>query len=49
MPWLATVTVAGAQVVVTVRVTLRTRFTLRTGAYAILRALTFFLALWTFT
>ncbi|CAN1493602.1 hypothetical protein MCEREM21A_00273 [Sphingomonadaceae bacterium] len=32
VPWLATVTVAGAQVVVTVRVTLRTRFTLRTGA-----------------
>jgi hypothetical protein len=40
-PWLATVTTAGAQVVVVVvRVTLRTRFTLRTGLwYAILRAL----------
>jgi len=45
MPWLAIVTVAGAQLVVTVRVTLRTRLTLRTGACAILRALTFFLAL----
>jgi hypothetical protein len=46
-PALATVTVLGAQaVVVVVRVTFRTRFTLRTGARrAILRALTF---LWTF-
>jgi hypothetical protein len=30
-PWLAMVTTAGEQVVVVVRVTLRTRFTLRTG------------------
>lgn len=40
-PWLATVTTLGAQaVVVVVRTTLRTRFTLRTGVRcAILRAL----------
>ena len=46
MPWLATVTTLGVQVlVVVVRTTLRTRFTLRTGAlWAILRALCFFLA-----
>ena len=45
-PWLATVTTLGAQaVVVVVRVTLRTRLILRTGArYATFRALTFFLA-----
>ena len=44
MPWLATVTTLGVQVVVVVvRTTLRTRFTLRTGALcAILRALCFF-------
>jgi hypothetical protein len=42
----ATVTTLGVQVeVVTVRTTLRTRFTLRTGALrAILRAFTFFFA-----
>ena len=32
MPWLATVTTVGVQLVVVVRTTLRTRFTLRTGA-----------------
>ncbi|MBK8373725.1 hypothetical protein [Sphingorhabdus sp.] len=41
-PWLATVTVPGVQAVVTVRVTLRIRLTLRTGALrAILRAFHF--------
>lgn len=46
-PWLATVTTLGVQaVVVVVRTTLRTRFTLRTGVRcAILRTFTFFLAL----
>lgn len=46
MPWLATVTTLGVQVlVVVVRTTLRTRFTLRTGLWcAILRTLCFFLA-----
>ena len=45
-PWLATVTTLGVQVVVVVvRTTLRTRFTLRTGVLrAILRAFTFFFA-----
>lgn len=52
MPWLATVTTVGVHVdavVVVVRTTLRTRFTLRTGALcAISRALCFFLTtLWT--
>ncbi|WP_373474486.1 hypothetical protein [Sphingorhabdus sp.] len=46
MPWLATVTTLGVQVlVVVVRTTLRTRFTFRTGTWcAILRTLCFFLA-----
>jgi hypothetical protein len=45
MPWLATVTTVGVQVlVVVVRTTLRTRLTLRTGVRcAILRTLCFFL------
>ncbi|MVZ97157.1 hypothetical protein EUU23_05495 [Sphingorhabdus sp. IMCC26285] len=45
MPWLATVTTLGVQVlVVVVRTTLRTRLTLRTGTWcAILRTLSFFL------
>ncbi len=50
MPWLATVTTVGVQVlVVVVRTTLRTRFILRTGLwYAILRTLcVFFATLWT--
>lgn len=46
----AIATGCGAHVVVVVRMTLRTRFTLRTGAWrAILRAFTFFLALCTLT
>lgn len=46
----AIATGCGMQVVVVVRTTLRTRLTLRTGAWrAILRAFTFFLALCTFT
>ena len=46
IPWLATVTTVGVQVlVVVVRTTLRTRLTLRTGVRcAILRAFTFFFA-----
>jgi hypothetical protein len=46
IPWLATVTTLGVQLVVVVRTTLRTRFNLRTGAWrAILRAFTFFFTL----
>ena len=49
MPW-AIATGCGTQVVVVVRTTLRTRLTLRTGAWrAIFRAFTCFLALCTFT
>jgi hypothetical protein len=45
----ATAIGCAAQVVVVVRTTLRTRFTLRTGTWrAILRTFIFFLALWTF-
>ena len=46
MPWLATVTTVGVQVLaVVVRTTLRTRLIFRTGAlWAILRALCFFFA-----
>ena len=44
-PWLATVTVGVQVVAVTVRITLRTRLTLRTGTLcAILRTFCFFFA-----